>query len=302
VEEKKSDFIVRFWGVRGSHPVPGASTVGVGGNTSCVEILVGDRRLIIDAGTGIIGLGRQLAAEAGDGEPGAELTLLISHTHHDHTQGFPFFRPVHDPGTQLHVFGPRYNGESMADALNSALLSPYFPVQLDNLTASLNIGNLEGGETITFEPDSHEPVISRRVPTDSDQPIVRVLRCHNHPGWGVLVFRVTHGGRSVVYASDIEGPGEGSHLVDFCAGSDILIHDAEYLPAEYDGSDGCRKGYGHSTFEMACDLATRAAVGRLFLYHFSPEHDDRLVARMERAARSLFPGVAVAREGLVITL
>ncbi len=303
--EKDTEFKVIFRGVRGSHAVPGSGTVKVGGNTSCVEVRAAGRILIIDAGTGIVGLGKQLVTEQADrNDGGLELTLLISHTHHDHTQGFPFFRPLYDPRSTIHIFGPRYNGETMEDALTHALLSPYFPVQLESLSATINIGNLDGGEIISWGRGSAGPELRQRASSARDLPRVRVLRCRNHPGWGVLAFRVELGGRSLVYASDIEGTGgrDGSRLVTFCRDCDLLVHDAQYLPTEYAGRDGGRKGYGHSTFEMACDLATRARVQRLMLYHFSPDHDDQLVTRMERAARSLFPGAGAAREGQVISL
>lgn len=303
-EQPKSEFKVRFWGVRGSHAVPGAGTVGVGGNTSCVEVRAAGRLLVIDAGTGIVGLGKQLAAEAASSGKGLELTMLISHTHHDHTQGFPFFRPLHDPKSRIHVLGPRYNGEPLADALRTALLSPYFPVPLEGMAADVEISNLEGGEVLAWGRGRQAPECRRRAPSSGKGPRVRVLRCRNHPGWGVLVFRVELGGRSLVYASDIEGSGEdgGKRLAAFCRDCDLLVHDAQYLPAEYHGRDADRRGYGHSTFEMACELAARARVRRLLLYHFNPEHDDALVARVERAARALFPAAEAAREGLVIDL
>ena len=164
--------------------------------------------------------------------------------------------------------------------------------------------NLVGGEVLAWGRGKDVPELRHRAPSADHIPRVRVLRCRNHPGWGVLAFRVELAGRSVVYASDIEGGGgtDGNRLAAFCRECDILIHDAQYLPAEYAGKGGGRRGFGHSTFEMACDLASRARAGRLMLFHFSPDHDDSLVARMERAARSLFPGAEAAREGLVIDL
>jgi len=305
-KKTESEFQVCFRGVRGSHPVPGSGTVQVGGNTSCVEVRAGGRLLIIDSGTGIVSLGKELAAEeAARGNGGLELTLLISHTHHDHTQGFPFFKPLHDPRSTIHIFGPRYNGESMEDALRTALLSPFFPVQLENLAADVRISNLDGGEIIAWPRNSAIPELRQRAPGARDLPRVRVLRCSNHPGWGVLAFRVELGGRSLVYASDIEGnEGEnGRLLAAFCRDCDLLIHDAQYLPAEYSGQDGIsRRGFGHSTFEMACQLATRARARRLLLYHHSPDRDDDMVSRVELAARTLFPDTGAAREGQVIDL
>lgn len=302
---KGTDFRVRFWGVRGSHAVPGAGTLDVGGNTSCIEVRAAGRILVLDAGTGIVGLGKLLAAEEdARGDGGIELTLLISHTHHDHTQGFPFFRPLYDPRSTLHVFGPRYDGETMEDALTNALLSPYFPVQLDSLAATVRISNLEGSEILAWGRGKDAPELRQRAPAARGLPRVRVLRCRNHPGWGVLAFRVELDGRSLVYATDIEGSDgeDGRRLAAFCRDCDLLVHDAQYLPGEYSGQGGGRRGFGHSTFEMACELAIRARARRLMLYHFSPDHDDTMVARVERAARSLFPGAEAAREGLVIDL
>ncbi len=135
----KSDrFIVRFWGVRGSYPVPGPDTIRVGGNTSCIEVWAGGHLIIVDAGTGIIGLGKELVNEhLATGKP-IVATILFSHTHHDHTQGFPFFEPAYFGASVFYMFGPRILGhrafyEDIEEALQGAMLPPSFPVTLDGL-------------------------------------------------------------------------------------------------------------------------------------------------------------------------
>ena len=130
---------IKFWGVRGSYPTPGAGTVKYGGNTACVEICAGERTLILDAGTGIIPLGRELARRAAIEKRVLELMLLFSHLHHDHTQGFPFFVPAYMPNARLHIFGPDGTTESLKQVLEHNQSSETFPVRLRDMASAKNI-------------------------------------------------------------------------------------------------------------------------------------------------------------------
>lgn len=306
----RSQFLVKFRGVRGSYAVPGKGTIGVGGNTPCVEVRAGGHVIIFDAGTGIIELGKELAAEyhRQDEETREPFvaTLFFSHMHHDHTQGFPFFTPAYMKGATLHVFGPRLERHDLEEALTKALLTPFFPVDLEEMAAEMVILNVADQEVVVFPPDARHPqklnAVRGRTELTPEHVVVRNARGYSHPG-GIRYFRVEFQGKSVVYASDTEGyVGGDVNLASFAAGADVLIHDAQYREVEYVSLPVPTQGYGHSTPAMAAAVAASAGVGQLILFHHDPRHDDATVLEMEREARRLFAPSTAAREGMVLEL
>lgn len=269
---------IRFWGVRGSIPSPGAEMAQVGGNTSCVEVVAGTQRLILDAGSGLRRLGEQ----------GGDATLLLSHLHWDHIQGLPFFRPAWTPGTRLRIVGARATSApdvSLAEALARQMRTPHFPVSLSAMRATLEIEELIDGASFTV-----------------GEATVKSGRLH-HPD-GVTAFRIEHGGRSVVYATDFEhGTPADDRLVALAHRADVLIFDAMYTDDEYEGRCGpSRRGWGHSTWQRGVELADRAGVEHLVLFHHDPARTDDEVAAIEHAARRARPGTEAAREGRQIRL
>ncbi|MBN2386406.1 MAG: MBL fold metallo-hydrolase [Anaerolineales bacterium] len=296
----KEPFTVKFWGVRGSHPVPGGQTVRYGGNTACVEVRLGERILILDAGTGIIPLGRELARRAAQaGQPPA-VTLLLSHLHHDHIQGFPFFVPAYLPGARLQVFGPGTSPDGLARVLEANQSQPTFPVALAEMPADKEIRSLGAVGTLVLEErGARLAAAGEAVPPEA--ALVRIHRSHAHPG-GVHIYRVEWGERSLVYATDTEGyVGGDRQLVEFARGGDLLIHDAQYAQAHYRGQMlgmPSTQGYGHSTPEMACEVAAAAGVGTLVLFHHEPSYADAAIAALEDHARARFPQTLAAFEGL----
>ena len=220
---------IEFWGVRGSIASPGPDTAAIGGNTSCVALCCGGSNIILDAGTGLRGLGDSRLTEL-RGAP-LEATLLLSHFHWDHIQGLPFFVPAYLPSTRLTIMGAGNGVMSLEETLVHQMSAPVFPVRLDELRAELTLREIRAGE-----------------PFAAGEATVRAAKL-NHPG-GVHAFRVEHGGRSVVYATDTEhyeclDPA----LVALAQGADVLIYDAQYTPEEYRGEIGPSKvGWGHSTF------------------------------------------------------
>jgi phosphoribosyl 1,2-cyclic phosphodiesterase len=273
---------VKFWGVRGSVPVPGQSTVGVGGNTSCVEMRCGETLLVFDAGTGLRLLGKSLRKDVP-----LTLHLFFSHVHWDHIQGFPFFDPAFVPGNIIHMYGGAQVTGRVESAMVGQMESPSFPVRLEQLPSTLRFHDLHDGDEIEPEPG------------------VRV-RCAagNHPG-GVLAYRVDYQGRSVVYLTDHEPEDEQpAGIAALAQGADVLIYDCMYTPEEYCGKkDGVpRKGWGHSTFEVGAELARSAGVGELLLFHHDPEQSDTDVANKVARTRALFPASRAAVEGLEVVL
>jgi phosphoribosyl 1,2-cyclic phosphodiesterase len=291
---------VRFWGVRGSYPTPGAGTVKFGGNTACVEVQAGNRTIVLDAGTGIIPLGRELAQTKRAGE----LLLLFSHLHHDHTQGFPFFVPAYMPNARLHIYGPDGTHESMKNVLERNQSSETFPLGLRDMASSKDIQAVRESQVIVWD-DGGVRVAESAIGLSDEAVVIRIHKSYAHPG-GVFIYRITWRGKSVVYATDTEGyVGTDKRLVKFAKDADVLIHDAQYLDEHYWGQlEGlpATQGYGHSTVTMACEVAASAQTGQLVLFHHDPSYSDDMLAGMERTAKSLFVDSVAAYEGLEFTL
>jgi ribonuclease BN (tRNA processing enzyme) len=311
-----NDFNLTFWGVRGSYPVPGPSTIKYGGNSSCVQVDVLGHTIILDAGTGIIPLGQQLSKKwfaLGDARHGKQLpiTLLVSHTHHDHLMGLPFFVPLYLPDTKLSMFGPSCygpvtNGRTDIQYVMEMLMDQmFFPVDMMETASHKQFTTLkpmdqvllaEGGEPEVSNLHSGAKTVYR------DKVIISQYRSYAHPKNGTLVYKIQYGGKSIVYATDIEGYALGDRkLIHFAKGADILIHDSQYTEDQYAGHT-TTQGYGHSTAAMACQVAKEAGVKQLFLFHHDPNHDDAMVAKKEELARTLFPNTFAAYEGLTVSL
>jgi len=268
---------IKFWGVRGSIPTPGPGTVLYGGNTSCVEVRADGQIIILDAGTGIRALGLALAAEFKK-EP-MDLTVLISHTHWDHIQGFPFFMPAYNPENKLRILGYEGARVGLAATLAGQMESPYFPIALQEMPGNIVIEELK----------------------DLNFPIGKVKAnawFMNHPGIAVG-FRLFTSGGSIAYVPDNEPFGrqgvshaEGAEvppfamdrkLIEFIHGADVLIIDAQYDEAEYNA----HVGWGHGCVSDVVGLALEAGVKHLFLFHHDPGHDDEFISDMVDRAREL---------------
>ena len=293
------DFTVKFWGVRGSYPTPGANTVNYGGNTACVEVNAGGRTIILDAGTGIIPLGRELAKRQN-----LELLLLFSHLHHDHTQGFPFFVPAYLPKAKLHIYSPGGTAETVKHVLEHNQSSDTFPISLRDMAANKDIQSLRESQVIVWEEDGVRVVESISNPSP-EAVVIRIHKSHAHPG-GVYHYRIEYQGKSVVYATDTEGyVGMDRKLINFSRNADVLVHDAQYSDEHYYGSLAgfpSTQGYGHSTATMAGQVAASAETGQLILFHHDPSYADDWVAAQEYAAKNIFPDSQAAYEGMEIRL
>lgn len=303
----EDSFTVKFRGVRGGYPMPGPTTVKFGGNTTCFEIRVADHIIIVDAGTGIISLGQEMMAHhRATGEP-MRATILITHTHHDHTQGFPFFLPARHASGTFYIFGPKLLEEDLREVLARAMAPPVFPLELEELNSQRRIQHIRQGDLIVLSNPTAPPQLlglqDDRGQVPADAVAVRVHRSLAHPSGGVLMFRIGHHERSVVVATDTEGYiGGDRHLMWFAKGTDLLIHDAEYDEDEYAGQSLIRQGWGHSTWRMATDVALATGAKRLALVHHNTSHDDAFLEAMERKAQAVFPATFIAREGMTVEL
>jgi phosphoribosyl 1,2-cyclic phosphodiesterase len=296
-----NDFFLRFWGVRGSYAVSYRDALKYGGNTSCVEVVAGKHHIILDAGTGIIGLGKELVKN--NPNP-LSLNLFLSHTHHDHLSGFYFFDPLFDERNRINIFGPGSGKRSLAETLRMAMEPALFPIGLDALEAKKFIWSLVGGENIALR-DRQAPRITKAISLrdkDREQPIIITHGSPAHPN-GVILYRVLFQGKSLVYATDLEETAGGyPDVIEFTRDADVLIHDAQYLESEYISAANPRRGWGHSTVESATEVAKKAGVKQLVLFHHEPTHDDRCIDQILKLARRRFPGTTVAAEGMIMRL
>ncbi len=301
-------FLVRFWGVRGSYPVPGADTLKYGGNTPCIEVQVGGHTIILDGGTGMILLGRELRRRAvAEGKP-ISATILFSHTHHDHTQGIPYFEPAYMGSSTLYIFGPRFFQNELSEALSKTMLPPNFPLGLNDLHSLKIIRDIRETEQLFLWPNNPEPqlrnIFAQPLPPDAETAVrVDVQKSYAHPQEGVFFYRISYGGHSMVYATDTEGYiGGDQRLQEFARGADLLIHDAHYTVQEYLDPQSSKQGWGHSTPEMAVEVARAAGVRQVALFHLNPTHSDDLLDSVAGHMQETFEGSLVAREGMTIDL
>jgi phosphoribosyl 1,2-cyclic phosphodiesterase len=281
---QSSTFEIEFWGVRGSVSTPGESTVRYGGNTSCVEVRAGDTRIIFDGGTGLRLLGEKMLTEA------APITahLLFSHSHWDHIQGFPFFRPAFLPQTQLHVYGGvAPNGATMKQRLSDQMLHPNFPVPMQIMKSKMQFHDLEPGQTIAIGNDG----------------VTVEVGALNHPNTA-LGYRVNWRGCSMVYATDTEHFFDrvDENLVRLCRNADVLIYDACYTDEEYNDPKFPKIGWGHSTWQEALKVGEAAGVKQVVMFHHDPEHDDNFLDRVEVQVKARHSQSLLARERMVLSL
>lgn len=272
--------LIRFWGVRGTIPTPGPDTVKIGGNTSCVEVITSDRqRIIIDAGSGIRLLGKKLLREATDR---ILSTILISHTHWDHIQGFPFFLPVFGRTNRFVLVGQKKFGRRLEEVLAGQFIEPYLPYAYKSLPADLIVKEVKDGEQLVL----------------GDQTVVTVADL-NHPG-GCLGFRIENNGVVFTYCSDVgHGRELDENVLKLAQGADLLVHDAHFATlAERDKYPD----WGHSTWYEAAQVAIEAGVRNLGLFHYGPDLTDDEVANILIKTRQMFPRTLLTKEGLEINL
>lgn len=302
------NMIIRFWGVRGSYPVPGPRTVRIGGNTACVEIQAGQHTLILDAGTGIINLGADLMrrSRANSGIP-VTATILFSHMHNDHTQGFPFFDPAYVGASTLHILGPKVFESDLEETLSHAMLPPSFPVALEDLPSLKILRNVNETDIVLIGPRPADVqvlnIYHNEIDPSADLVRVRTYHSYGHPKSGVNIYSISWRGKTVVYATDTEGYVQSDQrLVKFAKDADVLIHDAQYRIEDYTNPSKPKQGWGHSTPEMAIAVAQACNAKQLVLFHHEPTYDDATISAIEEKARLAFPNTQAAYEGMELKL
>jgi len=269
------EFKVKFWGVRGSIPVPGDETLKVGGNTSCIEICDDNQIIIIDAGTGFRNFGKAIM-----NLPVKHINLFFSHYHWDHLQGFSFFAPLRKKDFLIDAYGETKVYGSTEDIVSGQMTHPYFPVTISDLAGTVKFHEIKKEETVKIGDFT-----------------VKAIRLR-HPD-GCLGYKISKNGKSFMY-EHLENQ-EDDHYLEVLKGVDYFMHDSSYTNDELTGVVGpSRRGWGHSTWEKGCQMAKAAGVKNLVLSHHEIDRTDEMVFAIEKEARKLFPNTIAAYEGLII--
>ena len=272
---------IKFFGVRGSISVCGEEFQKFGGNTSCVLLEGPKRAVILDAGTGIRELGKEMSQDPHLGIDRA-CFLAFSHFHWDHIQGLPFFGPAYDSRRTFTIsaIGRERYGKDLRSIFETQMQQDYFPVPLDGMGATINF---------------------LQTPEDCfsvEKAFVRVVK-HNHPGDAYSYRFQDAEGKVIVFCTDIEhGERIDPRIVDLARDADVLIHEGQYTPEELPR----HRGWGHSSWAQAVEVAERARVKRLIVTHHDPDHDDAFLLDVERQCQARFPDTVLAREKMELVI
>lgn len=303
---------IRFWGVRGSIPSPGPNTDKYGGNTSCIEVRVGEeeRIIIIDVGSGIRTLGDYLIENDLPKGP-IEAEIFLSHTHWDHIMGFPFFMPIYNSGTKLRVHGPvSFEEDPLEEVVGGQMKYRYFPINLGELASTIEYVRLKEDPDIDLGRGLH---LSTKI---LNHPITSLGYRFEYKGKIVCTCYDTEPFRNL-FITDPDDPTydeaiaqEGEEVAieqnlaveQFFAGADLLIHDSQYMDKEYPS----RIDWGHTTMEYAIAAANRAGVKKLAMFHHDPDRTDDELDELERihCVKGKYGETEVffAREGMELIL
>ncbi|MDA0780714.1 MAG: MBL fold metallo-hydrolase [Rickettsiales bacterium] len=275
------NFTVKFWGVRGTVPVPGKNTIKYGGNTSCVELMCNKRQIIFDAGTGIVPLGNQTDNYHTD--------ILMSHTHLDHISGFPFFKPLHTPDSMVSIWAGHLKPENtVKKAMGHLMMSPVFPLALQDVQSRVLFNDFMAGEMLLNKGFQKDGITIDTLPL-------------NHPD-RATAYRVEFNNKSVCYVTDVEHEIDSidHSLVKFIEDADVFIYDSTYDDNNFDKY----KGWGHSTWQQGARLADAAHVKNFIAFHHDPNAtDEDLDKRAEELKGYRKNGKStMAAEGLTLEL
>ena len=283
-DSNDAQLTVKFWGVRGSVPTPGADTVRYGGNTACVEMLLAGHRIIFDGGTGLRVLGKHLLEVP---QP-VTAHIFFTHTHWDRIQGFPFFGPAFIAGNHFDVYGAMAaNGASIKQRLTDQMLRPNFFTPLQRMSSDMTFHNIAAGNLIQLSDGITIETISLNAATSA------------------LGFRISYDGKSVVYATDSQSAtmGPDPNLLYLAQDAELLIFGGTYSEPVYsepihpnrEGDDP-----GAVSWEQSIVIAEKTQVKAMILFHHHPLHDDDYLDHLEMEIHTRCPRLRLAREGMIL--
>lgn len=270
---------IKFYGTRGSIPICERDFLEFGGNTTSIKITRDNGLIsILDAGSGIRNLGKGLKIK---GIQQHQLFIGFSHFHWDHIQGFPFFAPAYNPNMVINILAMGKDREisSLKGIFKGQMKAQYFPVPLESMGAKFNFLQMD------------------RNKLKINGGLVQVIK-QNHPG-GSYGYCLEDNDKKLVICTDIEhGDSVLPEMVEFCKNADLLVHEAQYTNEELES----HRGWGHSSYEQAMEVAERAGVKKLAITHHDPEHNDSFLAKIEEECQKRFPNCVLARENMEIIL
>jgi phosphoribosyl 1,2-cyclic phosphodiesterase len=265
----------KVWGCRGSLATPGEATVRYGGNTTCVEIRAPGGLIVLDAGTGIRPLGKEIHANGV-----VEADLLLTHLHLDHVEGLGFFEPLFDPNFTLRIWGPHPDGGSLKEQLSVYLSPPFFPLPFDKIPARIEFAEVE-----------------------TDSLAIAGLKVRvapvRHRG-RTVGYRLEDGGRSLAFVPDNEPGLDPESGLELATDAELLFHDSQYTADEY----AIRVGWGHTSLPDYATYVEAAGPARAIMFHHDPAHSDEQLEEMEAVVRDLTgrDDIELAHEGMTIEL
>ena len=272
-------FKVKFWGVRGSIACPSSKYAIFGGNTSCIEVSCGGQRVILDCGTGIRNLGHWMMKKGV-----RQADILMSHTHWDHINGFPFFSPAYQPDHEFrimagHLFDIK---ENLSDIMAGQMNQPTFPVPIQTMRSKLTFEDFVAGDSFTL---------------GNEIKVKTTLLRHPDNATG---YRIDYGGKSFCYVTDTEHiPGKpDENILNLIDHADVVVYDCTYTDREFPS----RIGWGHSTWQEGMRLCKLANAKRLVIFHHDPDHEDPFLELLEAEARMAWDGALMSRENMRLNL
>lgn len=271
-------FELTVWGARGSIPSPAADNTRFGSDTSCMELRLGGRTILLDAGTGIIGCGRKLFAERTE-----RFDLLLTHCHFDHIIGLPFMIPLYKDWATVRIFAGHFHDQTTCrNMVERFMCPPYFPVTPKQFAARIEYCDFRVPDTL----DLGDGIVARTMAL-------------NHPD-GAVAYRIEFDGRALAYVTDTEHePGVlDPEIVAFIQGAQMMIYDSMYTDADFEG----HRGFGHSTWEQGVRLCEAAGVESLMIHHHDISRNDAWLAALAREAKEAFRGALIAGTGLRIAI
>ena len=267
---------ITFWGIRGSFPTPDINKMDFGGDTSCVSLETNDQILILDMGTGIRKLGENIISSS---DSPKIINIFLSHYHWDHMLGLLMFAPLFSDKYEINIYGKK-DRIKLKDIINYMLDPIFWPASFDDFKAKLNF--------YTIEDEMHL----------SDNLTVK-SQIHHHPN-DAFSYKVLIDGKKITYITDCEYVSENvsKKLIDFAKNSDLIIHDSHFSKEDLPN----HKGWGHSSWDQAVEIAEKSNSKQLALYHYNPDYDDEKIQLIEKQAQKIFKQTIAPKQGLVIYL